>query len=139
MSSEIYSYLYEKVLEEGALDIYTESIYMKKNRPATKVCILCQESDLDKFIEILLTETSTFGVRYNIYNREELKRKFEIIDTKYGKIKVKLGYHNNKLIKATPEYDECKIIAKNYNISLNEVIFEIDCLIKQKINTKLLT
>ena len=137
MSSEIYSYLYEKVLEEGALDIYTESIYMKKNRPATKVCILCQESDLDKFIEILLTETSTFGVRYNIYNREELKRKFEIIDTKYGKIKVKLGYHNNKLIKATPEYDECKIIAKNYNISLNEVFFEINCIIKQKINTKL--
>ena len=139
MSSEVYSYLYEKVLEEGALDIYTESIYMKKNRPATKVCILCQESDLDKFIEILLTETSTFGVRYNIYNREELKRKFEIIDTKYGKIKVKLGYHNNKLIKATPEYDECKIIAKNYNISLNEVFFEINCIIKQKINTKLLT
>lgn len=139
MSSEIYSYLYEKVLEEGALDIYTESIYMKKNRPATKVCILCQDSDLDKFIEILLTETSTFGVRYNIYNREELKRKFEIIDTKYGKIKVKLGYHNNKLIKATPEYDECKIIAKNYNISLNEVFFEINCIIKQKINTKLLT
>ena len=139
MSSEIYSYLYEKVLEEGELDIYTESIYMKKNRPATKVCILCQESDLDKFIEILLTETSTFGVRYNIYNREELKRKFEIIDTKYGKIKVKLGYHNNKLIKATPEYDECKIIAKNYNISLNEVFFEINCIIKQKINTKLLT
>lgn len=139
MSSEIYSYLYEKVLEEGALDIYTESIYMKKNRPATKVCILCKESDLDKFIEILLTETSTFGVRYNIYNRKELKRKFEIIDTKYGKIKVKLGYHNNKLIKATPEYDECKIIAKNYNISLNEVFFEINCIIKQKINTKLLT
>lgn len=139
MSSEIYSYLYEKVLEEGALDIYTESIYMKKNRPSTKVCILCKESDLDKFIEILLTETSTFGVRYNIYNREELKRKFEIIDTKYGKIKVKLGYHNNKLIKATPEYDECKIIAKNYNISLNEVFFEINCIIKQKINTKLLT
>ena len=139
MSSEIYSYLYEKVLEEGALDIYTESIYMKKNRPATKVCILCKESDLDKFIEILLTETSTFGVRYNIYNREELKRKFEIIDTEYGKIKVKLGYHNNKLIKATPEYDECKIIAKNYNISLNEVFFEINCIIKQKINTKLLT
>ena len=139
MSSEIYSYLYEKVLEEEALDIYTESIYMKKNRPATKVCILCQESDLDKFIEILLTETSTFGVRYNIYNIEELKRKFEIIDTKYGKIKVKLGYHNNKLIKATPEYDECKIIAKNYNISLNEVFFEINCIIKQKINTKLLT
>ncbi|MBC5997809.1 DUF111 family protein [Romboutsia ilealis] len=139
MSSEIYSYLYEKVLEEGALDIYTESIYMKKNRPAIKLCILCKESDLDKFIKILLKETSTFGVRYNTYNREELKRKFETIDTKYGKIKVKLGYYDNELIKATPEYDECKLIAKNYDISLNEVFFEINCIIKQKIDTKLLT
>ena len=139
MSSEIYSYLYEKVLEEGALDIYTESIYMKKNRPAINLCILCKESDLDKFIKILLKETSTFGVRYNTYNREELKRKFETIDTKYGKIKVKLGYYDNELIKATPEYDECKLIAKNYDISLNEVFFEINCIIKQKIDTKLLT
>ncbi|NJA28799.1 LarC family nickel insertion protein, partial [Clostridioides difficile] len=54
MSSEIYSYLYEKILDEKALDIYTESIYMKKNRPATKVSILCNESDLEKFIKILL-------------------------------------------------------------------------------------
>ena len=94
---------------------------------------------MDKFIEILLTETSTFGVRYNIYNIEELNRKFEIIDTKYGKVKVKLGYYKNKLIKVTPEYDECKIIAKNYNISLNEVFFEINCIIKQKISSKSLT
>ena len=112
---------------------------MKKNRPAIKLCILCKESDLDKFIKILLKETSTFGVRYNTYNREELKRKFETIDTKYGKIKVKLGYYDNELIKATPEYDECKLIAKNYDISLNEVFFEINCIIKQKIDTKLLT
>ena len=139
MSSEVYSYLYEKVLEEGALDIYTESIYMKKNRPATKVCILCKEPDLDKFIELLLIETSTFGVRYNRYSREEIKRKFETINTKYGEVKVKLGYHNNKLIKATPEYEECKIIAKNYNISLNKVFFEINCTIKQKISMKILT
>lgn len=139
MSSEVYSYLYEKVLEEGALDIYTESIYMKKNRPATKVCVLCKELDLDKFIEILLIETSTFGIRYNKYNREELDRKFEKIDTEYGTISVKLGYYNNKLIKATPEYDECRTIAKNYSIPLNKVFLEINCIIKEKINTKLLT
>jgi len=134
MSSEIYSYLYEKVLEEGALDIYTESIYMKKNRPAIKLCILCKENDLDKFVEILLKETSTFGVRYNIYNREELKRKFKKINTKYGDLTVKLGYYNGNIIKVTPEYEECRTIAKDNEISLNELLFEINCLIKKKIN-----
>ena len=63
MSSEMYSYLYEKALSEGALDIYTESIFMKKNRPAYKVTIICNEEDIDKFTELLLSETSTFGVR----------------------------------------------------------------------------
>lgn len=139
MSSEIFSYLYEKTLEEGALDIYTESIYMKKNRPATKVCILCKEEDLDKFIEILLTETSTFGVRYIKYKREELSRKFEKIQTKYGDVKVKMGYFKGKLIKVTPEYEECRIIAQKYGITLNEVFFEINCIIKEKISFKLLT
>ncbi len=139
MSSEVYSYLYEKLLDEGVLDVYTESIYMKKNRPANKLCVLCKEQDLDKFIEIILIETSSFGVRYNKYNREELNRTFKKVHTKYGEVTVKLGYYNNKLIKATPEYEECKYIAKQYGISINEVYFEINCIIKQKINSKLLT
>lgn len=139
MSSEVYSYIYEKLLDEGVLDIYTESIYMKKNRPATKLCVLCKEEDLNKFIEVLLIETSSFGVRYIKYSREELNRKFKKIHTKYGEVTVKLGYYNNKLIKVTPEYEECRCIAKKYNISLNEVYFEINCIIKQKIDFKLLT
>ncbi len=139
MSPEVYSYLYEKLLDEGVLDIYTESIYMKKNRPATKLCVLCKEQDLNRFIEIILIQTSSFGVRYNKYSREELNRSFQKIHTKYGEVTVKLGYYNNKLIKATPEYEECKSIAKRYDISINEVYFEINCIIKQKINSKLLT
>ena len=112
---------------------------MKNNRPATKLFILCKEEDLDKFIEILLTETSTFGVRYIKYKREELSRKFEKIQTKYGDVKVKMGYFKGKLIKVTPEYEECRIIAQKYGITLNEVFFEINCIIKEKISFKLLT
>ncbi len=139
MSQEIYSYLYDKILEAGALDIYTESIYMKKNRPANKITILCEEDDLEKFVEILITETSTFGVRYHKYNREILKRKFIKMDTIYGEINIKLGYYKDKLIKATPEYEDCKKISKNTGIPFHQLIYKINCIINEKFDVKLLT
>ena len=84
MSSEVYSYIYEKFINDGALDIYTQSIYMKKNRPAIKLCILCKEDDLNKFIDLMILQTSTFGIRYSKYNRVTLDRKFTKIETEYG-------------------------------------------------------
>ena len=132
MSSEMYSYLYEKALSEGALDIYTESIFMKKNRPAYKVTIICNEEDIDKFTELLLSETSTFGVRYQKLNRATLYRRFSKITTKYGDIQIKLGYLNGKLIKVTPEYEDCKIIAKKEKIPLNQIFNEINSIINEK-------
>ena len=139
MSSEVYSYVYEKVISEGALDIYTQSIYMKKNRPATRLCVLCKEKDLNKFIDLMLLQTSTFGVRYHKFNRVILDRKFEYIETEFGKVTVKLGYYNGKLIRVTPEYEDCKIIAKSMNIPLNNIINNINCIINKKFNINLLT
>lgn len=132
MSSETYSYLYEQILEKGALDIYTEGIFMKKNRPAYKITVLCKEKDLDKFTKLLLVETSTFGVRYQKLKRFMLERKFEKIETKYGNIQIKLGYLNGELIKVTPEYEDCKIIAKKENLPLIKVFNEINCIISEK-------
>jgi uncharacterized protein (DUF111 family) len=139
MSSEVYSYLYDKILEEGALDVYTESIYMKKNRPANKLSILCKKRNLQKFVELMLIETTTFGVRYHQYNRETLTRKFTKLDTPYGLITVKLGYFDGKLIKVTPEYEDCKIIAKKHEISFNQLLYEINYMINEKFDINLLT
>ncbi len=132
MSSEIYSYLYEKLLSQGALDVYTESIFMKKNRPAYKISILCKEGELNKFIELLLEETSTFGVRYQKLNKAMLDRSFDKIKTKYGEIQIKLGYLNGKLIKVTPEYEYCKIMANKENIPIKKVFDEINSIINEK-------
>lgn len=139
MSSEVYSYLFEKILKEGALDIYIQNIQMKKNRPAHKINLIVKEEDLDKFIEILLVETSTLGVRYNKFNRAKLKRRFVDLDTDFGIVKIKLGYYNNKLIKAKPEYDECKNIAFDLNIPIKQVYDAINTNINQKISENLLT
>lgn len=139
MSSEIYSHLYDVILKKGALDVYTENIYMKKNRPATKLSVLCEEDRLQEFIELLLIETSTFGVRYNKFYREKLKRKFEEIDTPYGSVKVKIGYYKGRIIKVTPEYEDCKLISNENQIPLYKVFSEINYIIKEKIHLNLLT
>ena len=132
MSSEIYSYLYDKLLDLGALDVYTENIYMKKNRPAIKLSVLCNESKLNDIIKYIMIETSTFGVRYNKYNREILFRKFEKFTCEYGDITLKLGFYKGELIKVTPEYEECKRIAKELNLPLIKVYENINYLIKNK-------
>jgi len=134
MSSEVYSYIYERFINDGALDIYTQSIYMKKNRPATKLCILCKEEDLNKFIDLMILQTSTFGIRYSKYNRVTLDRKFTKIETEYGKITVKLGYYNGQLIRINPEYEDCKKISINKNIPLNSLVNNINYLINKKFN-----
>lgn len=139
MSSEIFSYLYEKVLSIGALDIYTQSIYMKKNRPAIKLSVICDEKDLDSIIEIILKETSTFGVRFNKYNRKILKRKFKTIGTIHGEVQVKLGYYDNKLIKITPEYEDCKSIANKQELPLNKVYNDVNIAIHEYFKSKILT
>lgn len=139
MSSEVYSYVYERFIDEGALDVYTQSIYMKKNRPAIKLCILCKEKDLNKFIELMVLQTATFGIRYSKYNRVVLDRKFTKIETEYGKVTVKLGYYNGKLIRVTPEYEDCKKIAKERNIPLISLLNNINYLINKKFNINLLT
>lgn len=132
MSSEIYSYLYDKLLDLGALDVYTENIYMKKNRPAIKLSVLCNESKLNDIIKYIMIETSTFGVRYNKYNREILFRKFEKFTCEYGDITLKLGFYKGELIKITPEYEECKRIVKELNLPLIKVYENINYLIKNK-------
>lgn len=139
MSSEIYSYLYDKLLDLGALDVYTENIYMKKNRPAIKLSVLCNESKLNDIIKYIMIETSTFGVRYNKYNRVVLDRRFEKLETEYGKITVKLGYYNGKLIRVTPEYEECKKMSESRGIPLNFLINNINYFINKKFKINLLT
>lgn len=105
---------------------------MKKNRPAIKLSVLCNESKLNDIIKYIMIETSTFGVRYNKYNREILFRKFEKFTCEYGDITLKLGFYKGELIKITPEYEECKRIAKELNLPLIKVYENINYLIKNK-------
>jgi len=125
MNPEIYSYLFPKLLDNKALDVFVTPIIMKKNRPANILSVLCNEEVAGQLEEILFTETSTLGIRKYKVEREELQREFKKVATRYGDITVKYAFRNGKLLKFTPEYEDCRLIAEKTNIPLIQIINEI--------------
>lgn len=125
ISPEILGFVMEKVFEIGALDCWFTPVQMKKNRPATLVSILCEVSDKDKFIEFLVSETTTLGVRIKQVERICLPREISNIQTKFGEIPVKIARFGENIVNTKPEFEILKEIAKRENLSLREVEAEV--------------
>ena len=121
VSSEILGYFVEKALAEGALDVFHTPIQMKKSRPGVLLTVLCAEADADKFTELMLRETSSFGVRRQTAQRRKLRREFVSVSTEFGPVQVKLGRLDGHVIQAAPEFDSCKQIAAQAKVPLKSV------------------
>ena len=124
MSPEITGYVTAQLFEHGALDVFLTPIFMKKNRPATRITVLCPTECRDELIERLLTETTTFGVRLSSADRVKLRRDFIQVETQWGTIQAKRGYLNGTLIKTVPEYEDCKRLAEQNNVPLRQIYAE---------------
>jgi uncharacterized protein (TIGR00299 family) protein len=124
MSPEIAGYLMEQLFERGALDVFMTPIFMKKGRPATKLSVLSTPTLRDALSEMLLVETTTFGVRCYTVDRLKLTRDFVDIQTRWGTVRAKCGYLDNQLIKTVPEYEDCKRFAEQHGIPLRKVYEE---------------
>ena len=125
MIPEHYDFLMQKLFQAGAHDVYFTPIIMKKNRPAVKVSVLCAEGDEPKFINILLSESSTFGIRKTKVTKEMLVRKTGQIETRFGKVRIKYGYLNGALVKSKPEYDDIRRLAEKNNLPVNDVYLDV--------------
>ncbi|MBM3239731.1 nickel pincer cofactor biosynthesis protein LarC [Candidatus Poribacteria bacterium] len=121
MSSEIYGYLMEKLFPLGALDVFFTPIFMKKNRPATMLNVLVEQQNLENIVNFILAETTTFGVRFYEVERQKLQREFMTVKTQYGDIRVKMGKVGDKVIKAVPEYEDCKKLAEANGVPVRKV------------------
>jgi len=121
MQPVLFEPVMEMLLNNDALDVYVTSIMMKKNRPAYTVSVLCSPRDKEKIVEILFKHTSTIGVRYTQMARMMLEREAIVVKTEYGKVTVKVSVLLDGTKKISPEYDECKRLAKRKKISVQEV------------------
>jgi pyridinium-3,5-bisthiocarboxylic acid mononucleotide nickel chelatase len=121
LSPQIISYVSEKVLAEGALDVMLTPVIMKKGRPATLLTVLCNPSDSPALQQFLLRETSTLGVRIHHEQRSCLDRAHTTVVTPYGEIRVKLGSRNGEVFNAAPEFEDCRTAAAKHNVPLKLV------------------
>ena len=106
-SGEVLGYVLDKLFAAGAKDAFYTSIYMKKNRPAYKLTVLCFDEDVEKMEDIIFSETTSIGIRKRKEERVCLKRSFETVDTKYGKIDVKTVFVNDEK-RIYPEFESVK-------------------------------
>jgi uncharacterized protein (TIGR00299 family) protein len=121
ISAEILGNFVERTFAAGALDVFHTPIQMKKNRPGVLLTVLCAEADADKFSEMILRETSAFGVRRHTAERRKLRREFTTVKTPYGEVTVKLGKLDGKIVQAAPEFESCKKVAEKANVPLKHV------------------
>lgn len=126
MNPELYDYVMEKLFGLGAMDVFMTPIIMKKGRPGIKLSVLCDVKAEQNMTEALLKETTTLGVRKYRVEKTMLKREFSKISTKYGEVTVKSSLLNGEKIKCKPEYDDCKRLAKDNNVSISEIYSEVN-------------
>ena len=125
MTGEEIGYAMDILLEEGALDVYTQPITMKKSRPAVKLSVLAQPEDEEKMTALLLRHTTTIGVRVCPMRRTVLERRFEERQTPWGPVTVKVC-QGCGVKKEKPEFDQVARIAREQGLSLAEVKAQIE-------------
>ena len=124
MNPEFYEGTMESLFKAGALDVYLTPIIMKKSRPANKISVLSSETDRQAMTEILLHETSSFGVRYFRIGRTVLEREMKTVNISWGPVRIKIGKFNGKVIQISPEYEDCKKIAYKEKVFVKQVYEE---------------
>lgn len=121
-TGEIVGHTVNALLEAGALDVYTTPIYMKKNRPATKLTILCSAEKKSELEAIVFRETTTLGIRHSSARRSILAREHDIVETQWGPVAGRRIVGADGTVRFSPEYDACAEVAVKATVSVQEVM-----------------
>ena len=124
LNPQVFGYVMDRLLEEGALDAFGMPVQMKKSRPGTLLTVLCRPEDSSKLTQIIFTETTTLGVRRRDEVRQALARRWENVQTQWGKVRIKIASMNGTVTNYAPEYEDCRRIAAEQHVPLKTVMQE---------------
>jgi pyridinium-3,5-bisthiocarboxylic acid mononucleotide nickel chelatase len=124
LNPQVFGYVMDRLLEEGALDVFGMPVQMKKNRPGTLLTILCRPEDAAKLTQIIFSETTTLGVRSRQEQRQTLARRWVSVTTPWGDVRMKIASMNGAVTNYAPEYEDCRRIASERHLPLKTVMQE---------------
>jgi uncharacterized protein (TIGR00299 family) protein len=121
MNPQIFGVLMDRLLAEGALDVFYTSIQMKKNRPGTLLTVIARPGHRDRLTATIFRETTTIGVRYRDMARECLDRETVTVQTAVGPVRVKVARRNGETLNVSPEFDDCLRLASEHGRPVKEI------------------
>lgn len=123
-TGEALGFIMEVLLEQGGLDVFYTPIFMKKNRPATTLSVLCSEDLVDTMEDMMYTHLSTLGIRRIPCLRSALPRVLKSVPTRYGEVQFKVATHREQVY-AYPEYEDVRTICRTHNLPFEETYHQI--------------
>ena len=124
LNPQVFGYVMDRLLEEGALDVFGVPVQMKKNRPGTLLTVLCKPEDAERLEQLIFSETTTLGVRHREESRQTLARRWESVRTEWGEVRIKIASMNGTVTNYAPEYEDCRRIAAEHHVPLKTVMQE---------------
>ncbi len=125
-SPEQLGYLLEQLFEAGALDAGYTALQMKKNRPGVRLTVVCRPQQAPQLARLILHQSSAIGVRSSFCERYKLERQLAKVSTKYGTAQVKLLFDRGQFLRLTPEYEDCRQLARTSGQPLEKIYRLVD-------------
>ncbi len=124
LNPQLIGYIVDLAFAEGARDVFTTPVQMKKNRPGTLLTVLALPQHEEKLRALLFRESSTLGVRTRHEKRYALPRHHEEVMTRWGEVRMKVASVNGTVSQYAPEYEDCRRIAVEHHVPLKTVMQE---------------
>ena len=121
MNPQIFGVLMDRLLAQGALDVFYTPIQMKKNRPGTLLTVIAAPDAREALTATIFRETTTIGVRYRDMARECLDRHTVTVATSIGDVRIKVAARNGQILNASPEFEDCVRLAAEHNLPAKNV------------------
>ena len=122
---QVLAYVSELLLEAGAWDVYRAAVQMKKGRTGVQMTVLCRPDLVSALEEIVFRETTTIGLHWRLENKRSLKREFVEVNTAWGEVRMKVArWPSGKIANASPEFEDCRALAKAHSVPLKQVMQE---------------